>query len=173
MASTEVVAIGDGNLEWKGTGYQSRLKAARISEEDPLKNLHKVLVALAPSIKQIRRDSTAFVYVISDIDGEFSKIGYAYNAPKRLASLQTGSPKKLYIHRSFIFTKLSLAKKVEFWSHTIAAERHTRLEGEWFRCTPSQAHTAIEDACKEVGCGYGVATPTFLSEKTFLKGIAT
>lgn len=169
MARHAVEIIGDGNIEWRGTEHRAMLAQARLGDESPLINLHKLLVAAAPTAKRIRRDGAAFVYVISDIEGEYSKIGYAVSAPKRLASLQTGNPKKLYIHRSFIITKLSVAKRVEFWAHTIASEKHKRLEGEWFHCSPSQAHTAIEEARKEVGCSCAVATPTFVTETSFIK----
>ncbi|MBX4941161.1 GIY-YIG nuclease family protein [Rhizobium binae] len=171
--AVDIVAAGDGNIEWKSDDYHARLKTAGIEDQSPLMNLHALLCAARwTTSDKVRRDRSAFVYVISDIRGEFSKIGYAVDPIKRLASLQTGNPLKLYIHRSFMLRKLSIAKKVEYWSHAIASERHGRLEGEWFQCSPSQAHSAIEAACNEVGCGYLAATPTFVNEKAFIKGHA-
>jgi hypothetical protein len=166
--NTDICIVGDGNVEWNSDDHLDRLGVARITAKSTLMNLHALLSEATKTADRVHRDCRTFVYVISDLSGEFSKIGYAVDPIKRLASLQTGNPRKLYIHRSFMLCKLSVAKKVEYWSHSIASERHARLEGEWFECSPSQAHSVIEDACKEVGCGYYVATPTFVTRKPSL-----
>lgn len=112
------------------------------------------------------------VYVISDEDASFTKIGVARNVLTRLASLQTGNPRKLFVYRSFDFDDYAVAKRVELWSHEIAGRKFSRVSGEWFKCSPSGAHIAVDEASKEVRVSYRVYTPILERETVITKQVA-
>lgn len=103
--------------------------------------------------------SGQFVYIVGSLAGDSVKIGKAVDPISRLASIQTGNPEKLFIHRAFYFATTKIASRVEHWSHEIASERHGRLEGEWFRCDPMAAHEVVMEAAHEERASYCVVTP--------------
>lgn len=83
------------------------------------------------------------VYVIGEVDAACVKVGVANNVVSRLASLQTGNPRKLYVHRAFWFQHKETANCVEGATHRTLGKAHRRLVGEWFECNPHEAHKAI------------------------------
>lgn len=70
------------------------------------------------------------VYLIRDRSG-VCKVGMARNIEKRIKTLQTGHPVKLWLVKSFPFESHSQARYVEHSIHV--AYGKYRLKGEWFR----------------------------------------
>lgn len=97
------------------------------------------------------------VYVMSDIGGLVCKIGRAHSPAKRLATVQTGNPNTIYLHRVFWVDDQRSAEGVERRSHELA--RHFRLQGEWFDCPVDVAHNVILKALDEMNIDYAVFTP--------------
>lgn len=110
--------------------------------------------------------SNSFVYVVSDEEQRFTKIGYAVSPSRRLAELQTGSPHKLFIYRAFSFLNADVAREVEYNAHIAAEMRHRRMVGEWFECNPVQAHEIVDAAADMAGYAYCVFTPIVDKENT-------
>lgn len=74
-----------------------------------------------------------FLYVIGPIYGP-QKIGISKNVDKRLKSLQTGNPVKLYIQ---FCMEVNRARLIERKIH--AELNHKKLKGEWFDLTKEEA----------------------------------
>lgn len=72
------------------------------------------------------------LYFISD--GEFVKIGIAYNAKERLKTLQTGNPRRLKLIASF-----KNLGRTEWETHLRLRFKNVHVKGEWFK------HTQIID----------------------------
>ena len=75
-----------------------------------------------------RNNPLKSLYFISD--GEFVKIGVAYNAHKRLKALQTGNPRTLKLIASFKNCGL-----MEWETHNRLFFKSLNVRGEWFRHT--------------------------------------
>jgi hypothetical protein len=144
--------VGAGNIDGVGLGGSVRHPFG----ETPLNRLAK---ELRPVI------GGAFVYVISDFTGTEVKIGKATSPQLRLATLQTGNPNKLFIHRAFFFFEISTTESVESASHIGASRAFKRLQGEWFRCSPYEAYKVIEAAAVDNADGYVAFTP-IIKERT-------
>lgn len=89
------------------------------------------------------------VYVIGSPRGP-QKIGVALNVARRLGALQTGSSVKLIA--SLVEPMATPeAKLVEAHAHWLL--RDSRLSGEWFRVTPTDAGRAVREAIEAVARG--------------------
>jgi len=75
-----------------------------------------------------------YVYFVRGGDKKHSplKIGITHNLKKRIAQMQTGSPKILRLQFAIIFDDRKIAQKVEKVIHGILASKNTH--GEWFTC---------------------------------------
>lgn len=58
------------------------------------------------------------------------KIGYTNDIEKRLADLQVGNPRKLYVIAQIPVKSLKTVKAIEAWLHRRFRKQHIR--GEWF-----------------------------------------
>jgi len=85
------------------------------------------------------------VYVIGcETDPNVCKVGISDDPDKRLQSLQSGSPHKLYIaHRVTVPGRL-VAAALEAKTHGMMAA--ARLNGEWFSVTPDAAFLMVRVA---------------------------
>lgn len=162
----EKTVLGEGNVKWGGERHKELVALMRIDDVTPLKNLATLVSACykLPCVK-----STSSAYVIGDADGGVVKIGMARNPINRLASLQTGNHKRLYLHRVFQVRRPGIAQRMEMWAHTIAGDTHRRLEGEWFECGPSEAHDVIDKAADEILSGYIAMTPSYVNEVAYVR----
>jgi len=88
----------------------------------------------------------AFVYVIGSEDGP-QKIGMSANPASRLRGLQTSSPHRLKLLAA-VDVPATDAVAVERHAHAALSLHH--LLGEWFRVTPDQAVTAVQEAAAAV-----------------------
>lgn len=86
------------------------------------------------------------LYVISEIDGQFIKIGVSQHPVKRLADLQSANARKLQIERTFELRSRNIALTAEARAHEILA--HCRAGGEWFKTDANEAVDAAWDAFK-------------------------
>lgn len=153
--STRNVICGDGNIDVVATDSEISEKTEyRISH--PLRMLSANLHSMQASV-----DAEAAVYIISDIFGKYVKIGEARDINKRLLQLQSGNPRRLYVHRAFWFRNKQYAQYVENQSHHGAVARgYRRLQSEWFACSPKQAHDLILSTIDSLRISYfGVVTP--------------
>lgn len=82
-----------------------------------------------------------YVYIITD--GDFYKIGVSGNFKKRLASLNTASPRKLKIVATRFFEERQLALTKESSLH----EKYSmfRVNGEWFNITENEVIRIIDE----------------------------
>jgi predicted GIY-YIG superfamily endonuclease len=81
-----------------------------------------------------------YIYIIQMKGTNYFKIGITNNLTKRLSTLQTGNPIKLYIVRYYeIYTN---TKKIEKLLHNYLSEYHIHLE--WF-CISIDILKDIED----------------------------
>lgn len=136
------VSVGNGNVErWSLVELQHLHHAIKAAEEDYM------------------TDGDCAVYVIGTFWATYTKIGMATSPVSRLASLQTGNPERLFLHRTFWFRDVQTAMRIERYAHLIASQRFTQLHGEWFKCGPTGAHTAIEDAANHYAVDYATITP--------------
>lgn len=89
------------------------------------------------------------VYVVC-YDGNKSpiKVGIAKNVNMRLGQLQTSSPYKLFVFKSFMYTKNGLAHMIEQEFHSQMAEK--RLLGEWFDIPPEEAVDIINKIAEKI-----------------------
>jgi predicted GIY-YIG superfamily endonuclease len=69
-----------------------------------------------------------YIYIIQMKGTNYFKIGVSNNLNKRLSTLQTGNPVKLYIVRYYII--YTDANRLEKLLHNYLSEYHIRLE--WF-----------------------------------------
>lgn len=136
-------SIGAGNLRWIKPAIPDMTHEEVNTQASPLNDLAK---QICESEAFVERSCAKFssIYIVSDIYGDYSKIGVATKPTKRLAQLQTGNPSRLFIHRLFWIycgrrnvTEIMLA--IEAASHASAGRRHQRCIGEWFKCSPSEA----------------------------------
>lgn len=81
------------------------------------------------------------VYVVASEKCKPVKIGHTKNAAKRLGSIQTGSPVKLFIHENTEMMSLPEAKAIEARVHE--ALKDHRMNGEWFDVDVQDAVDAI------------------------------
>lgn len=152
QAANDNHIVGLGNIHWRPPETPDMSPAEVRTLCKPFNELHE-MIAEATSI--VNADKTGryggAIYVISDIYGHLTKIGKAMSPLDRLAQLQTGNPSKLFIHRVFWLandgsrwlTQAALVDRIERDSHRSAEVRYERLEGEWFRCSPSDAHDVV------------------------------
>lgn len=155
--------VGAGNLPWVVGEHFGKLTNSEIfTASRPLRIMHEIV---SQAVEMMRTDTAAqgcgCVYVIGDVYGRECKIGKALDPVKRLAQLQTGNPNQLFLHRVF-WLKRAQADKVEMWSHQAAERLYVRLHGEWFQCSPDQAHLIILNSIIKSGWikSYSVMTPT-------------
>lgn len=149
------VICGTGNIDVLSVNMDiSEHQEYRLSH--PLRMLSRNLAAM-----RYYRDEMSSMYVISDIFGQCVKIGEAKDINKRLLQLQAGNPRRLYVHRAFWFQNKQYAQFVENQSHHGAKDRgFERLQSEWFRCSPSEAHNLILSTIDFLRISsFGVATP--------------
>lgn len=150
---------GAGNAEWVVPAFENMSKAEVVTQSAPLVEFQMML---AEAIEVVEREKSpaaeCAVYVIADIYGRESKIGKAVNPLLRLAQLQTGNPRKLFVHRVF-WSSQELADAIERDSHRTAEMHFGRLEGEWFACTPSDAHDVIESVIGDFPISFCAMTP--------------
>lgn len=158
----KVYTVGLGNLPWRVNEKFGDLNEREIATaSEPLCSLHEILIQ---SIEWMRSKELSgghhAVYVIGDVYGRECKIGKAANPINRLAQLQTGNHRQLFLHRVFWMRERE-ASSVEALAHRIAEGSYDRLIGEWFRCSPNEAHEAIECAIEYRGNiqSYCVVTP--------------
>jgi hypothetical protein len=156
------------NRPFRGHDYRLKLGNQTIgagnivADTRSLANLHECIAEfrLNPDGTKMKKPfSGQFVYVVSASSASIVKIGKAVDPLSRLTSIQTGNHEKLFLHRAFYFATTGLASRVEYWAHEIAKERHGRLEGEWFSCSPTQAHDVVIDAANEERATYSAVTP--------------
>lgn len=140
--------VGAGNITWIRPPTPD-MNAAEVSTlARPLSQLNELI---RESVDTIRAKSGyAAIYAIADIYGDETKIGKAGDPIARLAQLQTGNHRKLFLHRVFWLAEGSrtIAEGTDFVereAHIRAGSIYTRLEGEWFKCSPSEAHKVIEE----------------------------
>lgn len=80
-----------------------------------------------------------FLYVIGNNDRR-QKIGFSSDVDKRLSTLQTGNPDKLYIHHVEEVPK----DRARLLEHKLHRElNHKRIKGEWFDLTPDEAKSFL------------------------------
>ncbi|WP_028753703.1 GIY-YIG nuclease family protein [Rhizobium leucaenae] len=150
---------GAGNVEWVVPAFVDMSKAEVAALSKPLVEFYDMVVEATEVVNVCKTPKVqCAVYVISDIYGREVKIGKAANPPYRLAQLQTGNPRKLFIHRVFWMSQAD-ADEAEKNAHTVAERLYSRLEGEWFQCSPSDAHTAIEGSLFYSHTRYCAMTP--------------
>lgn len=159
--------VGAGNLTWVRPATPDMTAAEVATLARPLAKLNELI---RESVDTIRKHSGyAAIYAISDIYGGETKIGKAGDPIARLAQLQTGNHRRLFLHRVFWLAEGSVpiaeqTDAIERDSHIRAGGIYTRLEGEWFKCSPSEAHRVIEEVVSTAkGTGriaqYCVMTP--------------
>ncbi|MCG7507077.1 GIY-YIG nuclease family protein [Mesorhizobium retamae] len=119
----------------------------------------RALKSLTSTASEILTVMKAAVYVIGVSDAKCVKIGKATSPAKRLATLQTGNHEPLFLHRVFWVPTVREADRVEKLAHEYSGTDSIRLEGEWFECSPYQAHKSIERALDHFGSHYCVLTP--------------
>ncbi|MDH2091109.1 GIY-YIG nuclease family protein [Rhizobium pusense] len=135
---------GAGNIEWVPPDFDNLTKDEEATLARPLSKFHTMVLEAASLVTALKSPGANYtVYVISDIHGRISKIGKSADPLARLAQLQTGNPRRLYLHRVF-WMSAENADYAEREAHRVAAIKHDRMEGEWFRCTPSDAHKVVE-----------------------------
>lgn len=88
----------------------------------------------------------ARVYLISEVRGEFVKIGVTDDVFRRLATLQTANPRLLKVECSTMLPERYMARGVEAKAHQLL--RHRRWSGEWFCCSVSDAKSAFLEALR-------------------------
>lgn len=138
--------VGPGNALWRTPPVTATSRAENAAWARPLVLLEEIVSQCLAAMKafDVTRNE-ACVYVIGDVVADRVKIGMATDPIARLAQLQTGNPSKLYLHRVF-WVDASQAANIEADAHANASASYERLEGEWFACTPNEAHEAIEGA---------------------------
>jgi hypothetical protein len=139
---------GIGNVEWVAPEIEDMSHAEVRSMSAPLDHFNSQIIEAEGAVRKSKCGFSS-IYVVSDIYGKASKIGMAKEPTARLAQLQTGNPGKLFIHRLFwLHGSLgeinSITTMAEKNAHASAERKYTRAVGEWFYCTPSQAHTVVE-----------------------------
>lgn len=83
------------------------------------------------------------VYVITDTQQRFCKIGISDQPDKRLLELQTGCPFPLHIAHQFAATSRHHALAIENAAHRALASDNS--SGEWFQVTPTRAYVTIAE----------------------------
>lgn len=76
-----------------------------------------------------------FIYVIGNQTNR-QKIGFSQDVHKRLSSIQTGNPEKLYLHH-YVSVPKNRVRLLEKKIHTEMS--YKRISGEWFNMSPSEA----------------------------------
>jgi hypothetical protein len=84
-----------------------------------------------------------FVYVITDTEQRYCKIGISDDVYDRLTKLQTGCPFPLTIAHQFAATSRQHALAIEAAAHRALAAQNS--SGEWFRVTPTRAYVTIAE----------------------------
>lgn len=162
--------VRDSHMKWKSSNadFLSRKRVVGVGNVSGVSE--RALEHLLSEISDVGRlpsqIANSFVYAISDEHQKFTKIGYAVSPVRRLAELQTGSPHRLMVYRAFRFPTISIAKEVEFNAHSIASRQYRRMSGEWFSCSPVQAHEIVDAAADMAGYAYCVFTPIVDKENT-------
>lgn len=157
IGNPNILVLGDGNIPWRCPRERSGLD--RTFEEQ----LHNVRKIARKSRKTLASNDNNphpahAVYVVSDIQGNVSKIGRAHCPSSRLSRIQTGNPDELFLHRVFWVDGSASAASAERRAHELAAP-FGRLMGEWFCCRPHEAHTIIIRALDELNVDYVAITP--------------
>lgn len=93
---------------------------------------------------------TGFIYLIQFSNEQIFKIGLTTDLKSRLSGIQSGSPYKLTANAVFV-VRHAPALVVETLAHKVAAERGSRMSGEWFEITNNDALQSIEKAGTEAG----------------------
>jgi hypothetical protein len=84
-----------------------------------------------------------FVYVVTDTEQRFCKIGISDRPDNRLSELQVGCPFPLHIAHQFAAPSRAAALALEGAAHrALAADSAT---GEWFNVTPTRAYVTIAE----------------------------
>jgi hypothetical protein len=150
---------GAGNPNWVVPEFAGLTKAEIAILAKPLIEFHDMVVEATDVVVACKTPKVeCAVYVVSDIYGREVKIGKAANPAYRLAQLQTGNHRKLFLHRVFWMSQAE-ADQVERAAHIVAERLHSRLEGEWFHCSPSEAHEIVESVIPYEQARYCVMTP--------------
>jgi len=84
----------------------------------------------------------AYIYVIGEHQKPY-KIGITNNPERRLKNLQTGHPKKLYIHYTEMISDNQVRELEQIIHETI---RHKRMHGEWFDIELNEAIAEVKYA---------------------------
>lgn len=82
-----------------------------------------------------------YLYIIGN-STDRQKIGFSADVEKRLKSLQTGNPDKLFIHHKILCN--GNHREMERKIHNELS--YKRLSGEWFNLTPEEASNYLEFA---------------------------
>lgn len=83
-----------------------------------------------------------FIYVIGNNENR-QKIGFTNNPLRRLKTLQTGNPDKLYLHH---FVEIPDEKKRIFERKIHSEISYKRITGEWFNISAEDAKLALDHA---------------------------
>lgn len=139
--------VGLGNTDWRVGDQFGVLSADEVATvARPLEALNEMIVQALQALRSEGLDtSTGAVYVIGDVYGRECKIGKALDPISRLAQLQTGNHRQLFLHRVF-WVPAKTISEIERKAHRFAEHYFERLWGEWFNCSPSEAHAAVQAA---------------------------
>lgn len=107
-----------------------------------------------------------YLYIISPIGREHEplrpvKIGITGNVAARLASIQTGSHRKLHVAMAINTPNRDIARSFESAFHSFYADK--RFEGEWFDVDPIDAMSMFCVAFKDYfirGCARHAGSPS-------------
>lgn len=81
-----------------------------------------------------------FIYVIGNQTNR-QKIGFSKDVQKRLSSIQTGNPEKLFLHH-YVEVPKDRVRLLEKKIHTEMS--YKRISGEWFNMTPEEAKLFLD-----------------------------
>lgn len=98
------------------------------------------------------------VYLVRMGATDAFKIGMATDGLTRLSSLQTSSPVKLILAAWIGFFNKEPLRKAERFAHKRAQFINSRLKGEWFRLSQTQADKVVDEVVEEFRehvCGIG------------------
>lgn len=90
----------------------------------------------------VRKGESVFIYVIGNLTNR-QKIGFSGDVHKRLSSIQTGNPEKLFLHH-YVPVPKNRVRLLEKKIHTEMS--YKRISGEWFNMTPSEAKDFLDFA---------------------------
>jgi hypothetical protein len=132
-------------LYWR---YQATFYSTKFENEidKVCKMKHNADYSKLQKIKQLELDLEqkyrigCIYFIYEDNDRDYFKIGWCYNLPDRMASLQTGNRRKLKVYKKY-FT--SFAYNEEQRLHNLFSKN--RINGEWFKVSTNEIDAIIEN----------------------------